>query len=107
MRYKLHATRYMKKDIHPKWYPDAQVTCACGHAFTTGATVPEIRVQICSQCHPFFTGEEKFIDALGRVEKFKKKRKEAAQLKKVKKAVKERKKEEEAPKTLREMLMGS
>lgn len=94
----------MKKDIHPRWFSDCRVTCACGNTFTIGATVPELKVQICNQCHPFFTGEEKFVDTEGRVERFKKKR-AAAQLKRVKKKVKEREKEE-APKTLKEMLMG-
>ncbi len=61
----------MKKDIHPKYYPKAKVTCACGNAFTVGATVPEIKVEICSKCHPFFTGREQLIDTAGRVERFK------------------------------------
>jgi len=60
----------MKKGIHPKWYPNCQVTCACGNTFTTGATVPEIKVEICSACHPFYTGQMKFIDTAGRVEAF-------------------------------------
>jgi len=73
----------------------------------TGATVPEIRVQICSHCHPFFTGEQKFIDTLGKVEKFERKRAKAAKIKAKKQEKKiEKKKEEAAPKTLREMLMG-
>ena len=94
----------MKKDIHPKWYLNCRVSCACGNTFTIGATVPEIRVQICNRCHPFFTGEMKFIDSEGRVEKFKKKRAAAAKLKRVKKKIKER--QEKSPKTLREMLLG-
>ncbi|MFH1207151.1 MAG: 50S ribosomal protein L31 [Patescibacteria group bacterium] len=61
----------MKNDIHPKYYPDAKVICACGNTFTTGSTVQEIRVEICSVCHPFFTGKEKTMDAGGRVERFK------------------------------------
>jgi large subunit ribosomal protein L31 len=63
----------MKKDIHPKYYPDAVVKCACGNEFRVGSTKPEIRVEICSKCHPFYTGEAKFIDTEGRIEKFKKK----------------------------------
>ena len=62
----------MKKDIHPE-YVDCSVTCACGNIFTTRSTKKEIRVEICSHCHPFFTGKQKFIDSAGRVEKFKKK----------------------------------
>ena len=60
----------MKKDIHPTWYPDAQVVCACGNTWTTGATVPEIRTDICSSCHPFFTGEQRIIDTEGRYDQF-------------------------------------
>ncbi|NQT80246.1 MAG: 50S ribosomal protein L31 [Candidatus Aminicenantes bacterium] len=62
----------MKKDIHPE-YINCNVTCACGNVFTTRSTKKEIRVEICSHCHPFFTGKQKFIDSAGRVEKFKKK----------------------------------
>ncbi len=61
----------MKKAIHPKYYPDAKVTCACGNVFTTGSTKPEIQVEICSKCHPFYTGQMKFVDTAGRVESFK------------------------------------
>lgn len=64
----------MKKDIHPTYYPEAKVTCSCGNSFTVGATEPEIHVEICAQCHPFYTGEEKLIDTAGRVEKFKSRR---------------------------------
>jgi large subunit ribosomal protein L31 len=62
----------MKKDIHPE-YVEANVTCACGNTFTTRSTKKEIRIEICSSCHPFFTGKQKFVDSAGRVEKFKKK----------------------------------
>lgn len=61
----------MKKDIHPQYYKDAKIRCACGNAFTAGSTKPEIRVEICGACHPFYTGKEKLIDTAGRVEKFK------------------------------------
>jgi large subunit ribosomal protein L31 len=61
----------MKAQIHPKWYPEAKVSCACGNTFTVGATVPEITVEVCSNCHPFYTGQLKFVDTAGRVEKFK------------------------------------
>ncbi len=62
----------MKKDIHPKYYPNARVQCACGNTFTVGATKEFIEVEICSKCHPFYTGKEKIVDTLGRVEKFRK-----------------------------------
>ena len=62
----------MKQGIHPN-YVEATVKCACGETFTTRSTKPEIRVDICSKCHPFFTGKQKFVDAGGRVDKFKKK----------------------------------
>ena len=60
----------MKKEIHPE-YHEALVHCACGHEFKTGSTLKEIKVEICSQCHPFFTGKQKLIDTAGRVERFK------------------------------------
>ncbi len=60
----------MKKDIHPKYYPEAKVSCACGNTFTTGSTMPELKVEICSACHPFYTGKQKLIDSARRVEKF-------------------------------------
>jgi large subunit ribosomal protein L31 len=60
----------MKKDIHPKYYPKAKVACACGNAFNTGSTMPELKVEICSACHPFYTGKQKLIDSARRVEKF-------------------------------------
>lgn len=63
----------MKANLHPTWYPEAKVTCACGNTFTTGSTLPEIRVEICSACHPFFTGAQKFVDTLGQVDRFIKK----------------------------------
>lgn len=68
----------MKKDIHPKYNEKASVKCACGNTFVTGSTVDEISVEVCSKCHPFYTGQEKVMDTAGRVEKFKR-RQEAAQ----------------------------
>ena len=62
----------MKKDIHPKYYPNAKVKCACGNTFEVGSTKEFIEIEICSKCHPFYTGKEKIVDAMGRVEKFKK-----------------------------------
>ncbi len=60
----------MKPDIHPQWYPEAQVACACGNSWNVGSTVPEIRTDICSACHPFFTGEQRIVDTEGQVERF-------------------------------------
>lgn len=62
----------MKEGIHPK-YEETTVTCACGETFKTGSVKPNLRVEICSKCHPFYTGKQRFIDAGGRVDKFKKK----------------------------------
>lgn len=63
----------MKEKIHPQYYKDAKIICACGNVVTTGSTKKEIRVEICSKCHPFFTGKEKLVDTAGRVEKFRRK----------------------------------
>ncbi len=62
----------MKKDIHPKYDLKTKATCACGAVFAVGSTIPEIKMEICSQCHPFYTGNEKIMDTAGRVERFKK-----------------------------------
>ena len=61
----------MKTGIPPTYYPEATVTCSCGRSYTTGATKPELRVEICNQCHPFFTGEQRIVDTEGRVERLK------------------------------------
>ena len=63
----------MKADLHPQWFTEAKVTCACGQTFTTGSTIAEIRVELCSNCHPFYTGTQKFVDTLGQVDRFVKK----------------------------------
>jgi len=62
----------MKEKIHPKYYNDAVVTCSCGNKFTTGSTKKELKVEVCSNCHPFFTGERRMMDIAGRVERFNK-----------------------------------
>jgi large subunit ribosomal protein L31 len=62
----------MRDKIHPKYYDNAKVTCLCGNAFTIGSTKAEIRVEVCSKCHPFYTGEQRIVDSMGRVERFKK-----------------------------------
>ena len=99
----------MKTDIHPKWYPEAKVTCACGNTFTTGATFPELSVDVCSKCHPFYTGQMKYVNTAGRVEKFKL-RKEGAAIRKISKTEKRKLKklrqiaeERERPETLAEL----
>ncbi len=61
----------MKEKLHPKYYPDARVICACGNTFTTGSTRKVLKVEVCSQCHPFYTGGQRMIDTGGRVERFK------------------------------------
>ena len=58
----------MKPEIHPQ-YMQSRVVCACGNTWTTGSTVPEIRIEVCNQCHPFFTGQQRIVDTLGRVER--------------------------------------
>lgn len=60
----------MKAKIHPKYYPNARVVCACGNTWTTGSTIPEIKVDICSACHPFYTGEQRIVDTAGQVDRF-------------------------------------
>ncbi len=60
----------MKKETHPTYFPDAKVICACGNEFTVGSTVKEIQIELCSSCHPFYTGKQKLVDTARRVEKF-------------------------------------
>ncbi len=66
----------MKEGIHPEYNEEVVVKCACGNTFTTGSIKKEIKVEICSQCHPFFTGKQKFVDSAGRIEKFRRKYKD-------------------------------
>lgn len=101
----------MKANIHPQWY-QAMVTCACGNTFAVGSTKQTISVDICAKCHPFFTGEMRFVDTMGRVERFQQKALRQAQgkrvvSKKMKKILKKKQEEEEEakrPKSLKEML---
>lgn len=99
----------MKANIHPKWYPEAVVRCACGNTFTLGATMPEINVEVCSNCHPFYTGQMKFVDTAGRVDSFKAKQAQAKKkvLSKTKrrklKRLKRIREEFERPETLAEL----
>lgn len=91
----------MKTKIHPKYNEQAKVSCACGYSFEAGSTEDEIRVELCSNCHPFYTGKAKFVDTAGRVDKFKKKMEKVGAAaatrkgKKVKKATADKKKADE------------
>lgn len=80
----------MKEKIHPQYYPEAKVKCACGKTFKVGSTKPELDVEICSNCHPFYTGQEKIIDTAGRVERFKKMMEKSAAKKVTKKALRKK-----------------
>lgn len=95
----------MKQAIHPQYFENAQVICVCGNKFTVGSTQEVIHVELCNNCHPFYTGEQKFVDSASRIQKFQNKQKTAEEYisKKIKKQ-QELKKKEEGPKTLREML---
>jgi large subunit ribosomal protein L31 len=101
----------MKEGIHPKTYEDVEVTCACGNTFKTISTMENIKVEICSACHPFYTGQQKFVDTEGRIDKFIKKQKIAEEKKKKAEKVKKskaqkssNKKEDTTQPTLKEML---
>lgn len=85
----------MKDKIHPTWHPEAHVHCSCGHTFTTGSTLKDIAVEVCSACHPLFTGQQKFLDTAGRVDKFNQ-RMAAAERKKAEADDRKRKKAEAA-----------
>lgn len=93
----------MKANIHPRYNEMTSVTCSCGNSFTVGSTVDSIHVELCSNCHPFYTGQQKFVDTASRIEKFQKKmnRKQEDYRKKT-----VEKKEEARPLTLREMLQA-
>ncbi|MFW5888461.1 MAG: 50S ribosomal protein L31 [Patescibacteria group bacterium] len=94
----------MRKDIHPTYYPKSKVKCVCGNTFEVGATKEELRVELCSQCHPFYTGKQKLVDTAKRVEKFEARKKAQKELSKTKKgktakrAEESKKKEEDKPK---------
>lgn len=97
----------MKATIHPQYFTDAQVTCVCGNSFTTGSTQQAIHVELCSNCHPFYTGEQRFLDTRSVIKKFQDKQEKAKSYQVViSKKKEDKKKQEEGPKTLREMLMG-
>lgn len=93
----------MKANIHPTWHQDTKVTCSCGNTFVTGSTKDAIVVDICSDCHPFFTGEMKFVDVQGRVEKFQAKMAKAKEYQSTTKTKKTAKARQET-KSLKDML---
>ena len=95
----------MKSNTHPDWNDDTKVTCACGNEFTTGSVKKSIETDICSECHPFFTGEMRFVDTQGRVEKFQAKMTAAKELQSTKKVKKEQKKKNIRPDSLKDMLL--
>ncbi|HVZ58452.1 MAG TPA: 50S ribosomal protein L31 [Patescibacteria group bacterium] len=97
----------MKAAIHPQYFDQANVICVCGNRFTLGSTRDVIHVELCNKCHPFYTGEQKFVDTASRIQKFENKLKTAQTLKAtVKKKQDDKKKSQDAPKSLREMLMA-
>jgi large subunit ribosomal protein L31 len=94
----------MKKKIHPNWNSDAAVTCSCGNKFTTGSINKTIEVDICSACHPFFTGEMKFVDRQGRVDRFMAKMRLAEDKKKAAAGKKAKIEEKEEQKSYQDIL---
>lgn len=89
----------MKAQIHPTWYPEAKVACTCGNTFTTGSTQEQIHIEVCSACHPFFTGQMRYVGIAGRVDKFRERQKNIAKSeglsKKERRALKRKEKMEE------------
>ncbi|HAG27517.1 TPA: 50S ribosomal protein L31 [Patescibacteria group bacterium] len=81
----------MKTGIHPTYHTDVKVTCSCGESFTTGSTMEAIQTEICSNCHPFYTGKQKILDTTGNVDRFKKRREAAVKTAEAKKEKKPRK----------------
>lgn len=97
----------MKAGIHPQYFESAQVICVCGNKFTTGSTQEVIHVELCSNCHPFYTGEQRFVDTRSVIKKFQDRQDKAkAYQASVTKKKEETRKKQESPKTLREMLAG-
>ena len=100
----------MKVNTHPQYFDDAVVTCACGNKFTTGSTMEAIKVDICSNCHPLFTGQQKFVDTLGQVERFQRRVQTSEAKAQVKKQVIEARRAKAAPErgerqSLKDLLM--
>ena len=97
----------MKANTHPQFFEDAVVTCACGNKIITGSTVQSLHVELCSKCHPFYTGEQRFVDSASRIQKFQEKQVKASTIKYTPKRIKkleDKKRASQAPQTLREML---
>ena len=92
----------MKQGIHPQYHDDCQVSCACGNKFTTGSTLKKIEVDVCSKCHPYFTGQQKFVDIKGRIDKFNEKVSKGKEYK-AKKEVKAGKKTKSTKKTTKKL----
>lgn len=95
----------MKQAIHPQFFENAQVICQCGNKFTIGSTQEVIHVELCDKCHPFYTGEQRFVDTGNRIDKFTKV--EIGKLHVTKKKERDQKRADNAPKTLKEMLMDA
>ncbi len=97
----------MKTDTHPQYFADASVICVCGNKFKLGSTKEILHVELCYKCHPFYTGEQRFVDSASRIQKFQTKLQVAQTFKATsQKKVADKKTKDEGPKTLREMLMG-
>ena len=98
----------MKQSVHPTYFSVAKVTCSCGNTFVAGSTKEEIHVEICSNCHPLWTGEQKYIDTHGQIDRFKQRMQQAQTYKKsvASKKDKAEKKRTDRPKSLRELLLG-
>ena len=101
----------MKTTIHPQWYPEAAFSCVCGATYKMGSTMPEVHLDICASCHPFFTGEMRYTDTEGKVDRFIKQQEKAKTMAPVLAQKKAKKRGEKVatatPKSLREMLMGT
>lgn len=97
----------MKTNTHPTYYEEATVICVCGNKFTVGSTKEKIHVELCYKCHPFYTGEVRFLDKRSTIDRFQKKREQADAFKAAQtKKVEDKKKKDDAPKSLRDMLMS-
>lgn len=97
----------MKVSTHPQYFDQAQVICVCGNKFNIGSTKETIHIELCNKCHPFYTGEQKFVDSASRIQKFQQKQKTATEIKAtVVKKTEEKRKSQEGPKSLRDMLMS-
>jgi large subunit ribosomal protein L31 len=87
-------SQLMKNKIHPTYYDKATVTCSCGHSFKVGSTEKSLAVEVCSHCHPFYTGKQKLVDTAGRIDKFRKRKQEAEKAEKQRPVKKERRKKD-------------